>query len=121
MRGLLANPGAWLMLIGTLHVGLGFASFRREFLAISRERGFNTVRNVPERRLAVFFMLFGVLAILTGALALWAFTVLGGLPAFFGWGLVFVAGVGVFFMPASGFWLVFMPALMILLQATGKG
>lgn len=109
--------GPWLLAVATLHTAfalLVFGGIYRDLLA----RGLvNTVGADPMVGASVWFALFGAPLALQ-ALAITPLERAGDHAALRkqGWGLLLMALLGVALMPASGFWLVLPPALVLMLR-----
>jgi hypothetical protein len=99
------------MAIGVLHTVVGLAIFRATLKELLAEGLVNTVHGQPMRELAFWFLFFGFLGILLGALVDWCEARGQRLPAFLGLGLLALAAVCVTLMPVSGGWLLLVPAL----------
>ncbi len=61
--------------------------------------------------MAFWFIFFGFLLIVFGALIDWCESKGIKLPLFLGWGLLTITIIGVMLMPVSGFWLVIIPSI----------
>lgn len=103
--------GRAVMAIGVLHTVVGFAMFRTTLKELLAEGLVNTVHGQPMREFAFWFLFFGFLGILLGALVDWCETLGHPLPAFLGLGLLALAAVCVTLMPVSGGWLLLVPAV----------
>lgn len=108
--------GRSLVAIGLLHTIFGVVVFAPTWATLAREGVFNTVNQQPMREAAYWFLFFGLLLLLLGALVDWCEAQGSTLPAFIGWGLLVMTLVGVAVMPVSGLWLVFIPAVGFLRQ-----
>ena len=114
--------GPLLMATGGLHLLVGLFFYAGPLAAIARDGFYNAVTPnlvVPafDRDAAFWFMLFGVMLLILGALMRWVQGRLGTLPAFLGWSLLALGAVGVVLMPLSGFWLVLPQAVLVLAVA----
>ncbi len=117
MRHVDRYVGELLMATGVLHTLVGLRAFRAPLAVIGRDGVVNTVARTPDRRLAVWFLLYGLSTIHLGGLTRWAHHRTGTLPAFHGRALLGIAGLGVVLMPHSGFWLVLPQAALALVAA----
>lgn len=100
--------------IAALHTVFGILYFSEPLSGLLADGIVNAAHGDPSRGHAIWFLYAGVswalLAILARSMA-----ELGlGAPRSFGWGLLLLAAVGAFVSPASGFWLVFVPAIVAL-------
>lgn len=115
-----------LMAIGALHV-LGAAWVGRGPLARIFGEGFfgeadSSLGRLPseaDKELIFWSLLWGVFAFLLGQLVSWAER--GGKrpPAYFGWELAAVSLVAALLTPKDGFWMMLLPAFM-LIKGAGK-
>ena len=109
--------GRAVMAIGLLHTVVGLSLFRSTLAELFAEGLVNTVNGQPVREFAFWFIFFGFLAILLGALIDWCDRLSGPLPAFLGLGLLAISIVLVTIMPVSGGWLFLVPAVGALLRS----
>ena len=115
-----------LMAIGVLHV-LGGAWVGREPLARIFREGFfgeadSSLGRVPseaDKELIFWSLLWGVFTFLLGQLVSWAEREGKRPPAYFGWELAAVSLIAALLAPKDGFWLVLLPAFM-LVKGGGK-
>ena len=117
MRRVDRYVGELLIATGVLHTLVGLRAFRALLTAIGRDGVVGAVARAPERRLAFWFLLFGLLTMQLGGLTRWAQRRTGTLPAFHGRALLGISGLGVLLMPRSGFWLVLPQAALALVAA----
>jgi len=111
--------GEMLMATGVLHTLVGVRAFRAPLAAIGRDGVVGVGARAPERRLALWFLLFGLSIIQLGGLTRWAYRRTGTLPAVHGWALLGISGLGALLMPRSGFWVVLPQATLALVVARG--
>jgi hypothetical protein len=117
-----------LMVIGALHEFGGIWVGRRTLLRIFRD-GFigeadSLLGHFPSRmenELLFWFLLWGVLMFLLGQLISWMEKNGMRAPAYIGWELVASSFVAALLMPAVGFWLVLLPAFMLIREAKDPG
>lgn len=117
-----------LMAIGSLHV-LGGVWVGREPLArIFRERFFgeadSALGNIPsrtEKELVFWFLFWGAFTVLLGQLVSWIEKQGKRPPAYLGWELAALGLVAALLMPTGGFWLLLLPAFMIVRGAREAG
>lgn len=103
--------GKGIVAIGALHTVFGLVAFQSVLGQLLREGLLNTVNGQPLREFAFWFLLFGLVLVVLGALVDWIEAQGRALPAFLGWGLLALTLVIVGVMPASGGWLMFAPAV----------
>jgi Family of unknown function (DUF6463) len=97
--------------VGVLHTLFGLVGFRGLWSELLREGLVNTVHGQPEREFAFWFLFLGIWAILLGALVHRWEVEHGRLPGFFGWSLLAITIAMLVPMPASGAWLLLVPAV----------
>jgi hypothetical protein len=100
------TTGTLLMLIGSLHQGVGLVIFREPLLEMLRAGVFDSVGEDTSARAAAFwFLAMGAVLILAGALCRHLERQLARpLPPGFGWGLLGLALLLIVPMPATGAW-----------------
>lgn len=109
--------GRWLMGIAAIHTAFAVAVFGEVLASIVKRGVFNTVGADPMTAAVVWFVLFGAMLFVCGlAVAELEASSPNCLPRSIGWGLLAMAVVGITLMPASGFWLVFPPAIALLVK-----
>ena len=115
------TAGDALMVVGVLHTAVGFAEYRRTLREMARDGMVGTVDGDHERGEAFWFLVCGASMVLTGRLARWAQLQTGTLPASAGSMLLGIGAAGATLMPRSGFWAVFVPAILALKIARRGG
>jgi hypothetical protein len=113
-----------LMVIGALHI-LGGIWVGRSTLAQIFGDGFigqadSLLGHRPERtekELVFWFLFWGVLLFMLGQLISWIEREGKRPPAYIGWELVASSLLAALLMPAVGFWLVLLPAFMLIREA----
>ena len=113
-----------LMLIGVLH-GLGGAWVGREPLVRIFREGFfgeagSGLGNIPadaDKELLFWFVLWGVFAFVLGQLLSWMEKHGQRPPAWLGWELIVINLVAAALIPKGGFWLVLIPAFLIVRES----
>jgi hypothetical protein len=109
--------GRWLIGVSAIHTVFAVAVFAEVLASIVKRGVFNTVGTDPMTGAVVWFVLFGAMLFVCGlAVAALEKSSAGQLPTSIGWSLLAMAAVGVTLMPASGFWLVFPPAIAVLVK-----
>ena len=108
--------GKCLIIIGIIHSIFGFIVFHSIIADLAREMLFNSVDRQPDRNAAFWFLFTGFALIIIGGLIDWAERKYGELPSFLKWSFLAITIVGCFIMPKSGFWLLFIPTIGLLLR-----
>ena len=109
--------GPWLIAIAVLHTGYAVVKHGPGLREIAARGFISGIGGDAQRGLAAWFVLFGALVLLLG-LAVLALEQQPSAPMLrpIGAGLLLMGVAGVALMPASGFWLLFPPALALLLR-----
>lgn len=106
--------GRWLMGTAFIHIAIATVQYAEVLLTVAEHGVFNTVAGDPVVGAVVWSLLFGAVAFI-GGMAVAAIEKAGAqLPKSLGWSLLALAIVGAVLIPASGFWLLLPPALVIL-------
>ena len=103
--------GKFIVTVGIIHAVFGLVVFRGTLNILLAEGLINTVNGQPDRELAFWFIAFGILAILLGALTDWCERRRVGLPQFLGWSLLGFTALLLLIMPISGAWLLLVPSM----------
>jgi len=106
--------GRFIQFIGILHLSVGFILLGRIGLELLQDGLFNTVNGQPMREAFFWFIFTGFLIIIIGQIVHWLERNQEAIPTSLGWSLLTLSTLGVFIMPASGIWLMFVPAIGIL-------
>jgi hypothetical protein len=106
------TAGDALAAIGVLHTVVGLAKYRRTLREMARGGVVGAVNGDHKRGEAFWFLMCGASMVLTGRLARWMQRQTGTLPASTGSMLLGIGAVGVTLMPRSGFWAIFVPAIL---------
>lgn len=117
-----------LMVIGVLHV-LGGAWVGREPLLRIFGEGFfgeadSGLGNVPadaDKELFFWFTLWGIFTFVLGQVLSWMERQGRRPPAWLGWELIVVSLIAAALLPKGGFWLVMIPAFLIVREARRPG
>ncbi len=109
--------GRWLVAVSVGHVVLAIVVFRTVLAAVVERGLVHAVGGDPRTQLAVWFVLFGVMLFICG-LSIDALERASSnqVPKFIGGCLLALGVLGAALMPMSGFWLVFPPAIAVLLR-----
>lgn len=99
------NTGRLTMWIALLHTFVGLWIFWKPLTDITQAGVFNSIEPHWDRGAAIWFMLWGVVLYMLGALVQWSYTKLQELPHFLGWSSLALSVLGGCLMPSSGFWL----------------
>jgi hypothetical protein len=110
--------GKSLFVIGVGHSLMGFIAFRNTIALIVNENLVNTISlNDNSSKEAVFwFLITGFALMIIGGLVDLIENKNIGMPPFLLWCLVFITAIGIFMMPVSGFWLLLVPILGLLMR-----
>ena len=106
------TAGDALAITGILHTIIGLVEYRGALRDMVRDGVIDTVEDNPEREAAFWFLTCGVSLVLMGWLARWTQRRTGTLPSFVGSALLGIGTAGVTLMPRSGFWAVFVSAIL---------
>ena len=106
--------GRFLVAIGLLHVVLFPWWGRVPLLAAAQDGFFNAVNPHKDRQEIFWSLCFGMMGVFLGQLISWSDAQGKQTPAFLGWELLGLAALGAVLMPISGWWLVMVPAVLIL-------
>ena len=112
--------GPLLVATGVLDILYVLVSYSRQFAAIFQEGLVDAVEVIPaqlDRETAFWHLMFGATFVVLGGLVRCAQSRTGTLPAFLGWSLLALGLFGAILFPVSGFWLVLLLALLVLLAA----
>lgn len=114
----LTRWSVWLLIATSLiHIASGLIGGATLLADVGRDGVFDAIGADDERQAWLWFTLFGWLALVVGLLARSLERRTGAVPAFLGWHLLAMAVLGIVLLPASGFWLVLVLALLILWSA----
>ena len=113
-----------LMVIGVLHVLGGIWVGREPLSRIFREGFFGqadsalgTIPAHAEKELVFWFLLWGVFTFVLGQLISWLSKEGKRAPAYIGWELLGISLIAAFLAPKNGFWLMLLPAFMLIKDA----
>lgn len=116
--------GRLFMAIGVLHICGGLVVGREPVMRIIREgiigEADSAMGNVPQhidKEMAFWFLLWGVFTFVLGQIASWVEQEGKRLPAHVGWQLIGINLAAALLIPKGGFWLVLIPAYMIVRDA----
>lgn len=109
------RSGLLLMLTSVIHNLIGIVLFWEPLVDMFQAGLFNSVANQFDRATVFWFLLSGAMFFILGNFMHWLANDLNKeIPPFLGWHLLWLSIVGIFFLPASGFWLVLPQALIII-------
>ena len=107
--------GRWLIGVSIIHTLFAVVVFGKILLSVVQRGVFNTVGTDPMVGAVVWFVLFGAALFICGLIvSTLERSSPSPLPKSLGWSLLALATLGAILMPASGFWLVFPPAIAVL-------
>jgi hypothetical protein len=118
MRGSIGRwIGRWIIGVSIIHTIFAFAVFGKVIASMVNRGVFNTVGTDPMTAATAWFLLFGVLLFIYGLnVNEIEKSTAKPLPKSIGWSLLALGLIGVILMPASGFWLIFPPSIVVLTQ-----
>jgi hypothetical protein len=96
--------GTLITAIGAGHTAIGLVGYRSVVAAMAREGLVDSVRGVPRREEALWFLTSGAGLVVTGRLAAFAEQRTGTLPPSTGALLLGIGALGGAVLPRSGFW-----------------
>ncbi len=108
--------GKSLLVIGLLHSIFGFVVFRGVLGDLVRDGLFNTIDMQADRNAAFWFLFGGFALLIIGGLVDWAERTKLALPPFLTWSFLVLTSAGCVIMPKSGFWLLFVPIIGLLVR-----
>lgn len=109
--------GRWLIGVSAIHTAFAVAVFGEVLASVAQRGVFNTVGADPTTGEVVWFVLFGAMLFVCGlAVAALEKSSSNQLPKSIGWSLFAMGIIGVTLMPTSGFWLIFPPAIAVLVK-----
>ena len=108
--------GKCLIVFGIIHSIFGFILFHNIIADLVREMLFNSINRQVDRHAAFWFLFTGFALIIIGGLIDWAERKHRELPSFLKWSFLAITILGCFIMPKSGFWLLFVPTIGLLLR-----
>lgn len=103
--------GRWIMMVGIIHIAVGFAVFGDPLRAIVRDGVWNAVDGHAGRPLAFWFVFLGLFTIVFGSLVDWLEGRGIQLPRHLGWAFLVLVALGIVTMPVGGGWLLLPPAI----------
>ncbi len=117
---MLRISGYLLIAISIIHVLVGIWLFAQPLTDILQSGVFNAVAPDPfapyfDREDAFWFMMASPLFFTLGQLCCWVQERVIALPTFLGWNLLAISTVGIVLEPISGFWLLMLPAFLIII------
>lgn len=109
--------GRWIVGISLLHLAYGLFFGRTHLAEIASDRFWNAVDPHLTRQFAFWFVAFAFPGLLTGLLVARMGARGERPPGWLGTSVILFAAVCCVLMPASGFWLFFVPGGMLFLEA----
>jgi hypothetical protein len=101
--------GIAIVIIGIIHIVVGFLLIGQVGLELIQEGLFNTIHGEPMREAFFWFTFSGFCLIILGQTVHWMESRSIQVPAFLGWSLFGITLLTVCIMPVSGAWLMFIP------------
>ena len=112
--------GTLITAVGAGHTAIGLVGYRSVLAAMVREGLVDSVRDVPRRGEALWFLTSGAGLVMTGRLASFAEQRTGTLPPSTGALLLGIGALGGAVLPRSGFWLLIPVGAAALRTARGE-
>lgn len=116
-----------LMVTGVLHILGGFWVGRGPLMRIFSEGFFGeadsalgTLPAHAEKELLFWFLLWGMFTFLLGQVISWLYKEGKRIPAYIGWELAVITLLAALLAPKNGFWLMLVPAFMLVKDAKAK-
>ncbi len=119
---MLQVSGYWLLITSIIHVIVGFWIYGEALSEIISNGFFNSVAPNPfapnfAREDAFWFMTLTTFFMILAQLCLWAHSRKIALPGSIGWTLLITSIIGAIAIPISGFWLLMVPAVLIIVTS----
>lgn len=116
---MLVFSGYWLIFTSIIHVIVGIWIYGEPLSEIVRDGFFNSIAPNPfapdfAREDAFWFMTLTAFMIILAQLCFWANSSKISLPKSIGWNLLITSIIGAIAIPISGFWLLMVPACLII-------
>lgn len=116
---MLQFSGYWLLVTSIIHVIVGFWLYGEPLTEIASNGFFNSVAPNPfapdfAREDAFWFMTLTAFFVILAQLCFWADSHKISLPESIGWNLLITSIIGAIAIPISGFWLLIVPACLII-------
>ncbi len=109
--------GHIILATAVLHVIIGIAAFPAPLQDIVNDGLFNAVGEHDDRNAAMWFMFNGALMLWLGIAVRWSQAQTGSLPPALGWSMLWLSMFGAVLVPASGFWIMILIALLLIAVA----
>lgn len=107
--------GISILIIGILHMCLGSIKYASHFKEMIIKGIFNTA-NTNEQKLAFWFTFCGIIFILLGYLVMQLEKNNLQIPSTFSWSLLTCSITGIIILPISGFWILLIPSVFMILS-----
>ena len=119
---MLQLSGYWLLITSIIHLIVGFWLYGEPLAEIVCNGFFNSVAPNPfapdfAREDAFWFMTLTAFFVILAQLCFWAHSRKIALPGFMGWTLLVTSIIGAIAIPISGFWLLMVPAVLIVTRS----
>ena len=111
--------GISIIIIGILHVCLGFVKYQTSFMNIFSQSVFNSIKT-HEEKLAFWFTFCGIIFMLLGYLIYLLEKHQIKIPKRFSWSFLASTILGVIILPVSGFWILLIPSILIVITSYAK-
>ena len=104
---------------GVIHLAFGLVNFGPPLRAMVDAGLVNSMGGAADRQATLWYFVAGGFLLTAGLTIRWADRLIGRVPPPMAWGLLVIAVLGVTIAPASGFWLVLVEGVLLVL-ATRK-
>lgn len=116
-RARTALLGIVIVATGVLHLGFGLVSFAPPLNGIVQAGVLDSLDGRVDRQAALWYFVGGGFLLTAGLAVRWLARHVGRLPAALGWGLALIAAAGAAVAPRSGFWLVLVEGVALIVAA----
>ena len=105
---------------GLLHIALGALSFAGPLGDMARAGVINSMRAFADRQATLWYFVAGGFLLTAGLTIRWIRKRTGVAPLPLGWGLIVIAAIGAAVAPVSGFWLVLVEGVLLVVAGRSR-